>query len=266
MNIYSPRLSVVIIAKNAEKIITRCLQSVVPIADEMIVVINDCTDETKIFAESYGAKVVEHRWEGFRDQKNFAIDIATYEWVLSLDADEAINEVLMTSIKNFISTTNNPYVAAKFARKTFFLNKWISYGDWYPDYSLRLFKKGHGRFVGGRVHERIEVDGKVRRIKGDILHYSGELPEEFINRNALYADLAARDLFEYKKKISPLGAAIKAQWTFFHSYILKLGFLDGSIGYFIARLKSFFTLYKYIRLLNFYEEAPLPENPNKSQS
>ncbi|MDR2432136.1 MAG: glycosyltransferase family 2 protein [Puniceicoccales bacterium] len=264
MNIYSPGLSVVIIAKNAEKIITRCLQSVVPIADEKIVVINDCTDETKIFAEFYGAKVVEHKWEGFRDQKNFAVDIAMHEWILSLDADEAINETLMTSIKSFISTPNNPYVAAKFARKTFFLRKWISYGDWYPDYSLRLFKKDHGRFTGGRVHERVEVNGKVRRIKGDILHYSGELPGEFINRNTLYAELAARDLFECKKKISPLGAAVKAQWTFFHSYILKFGFLDGPIGYFVARLKSFFTLYKYTRLLNFYEEASLPENSNKS--
>jgi hypothetical protein len=106
----------------------------------------------------------------------------------------------MMSIKSFISTPNNPYVAAKFARKTFFLHKWISYGDWYPDYSLRLFKKDHGRFAGGRVHERVEVNGKVRRIKGDIVHYSGELPGEFINRNALYADLAAVTCLNARRK------------------------------------------------------------------
>ncbi|MDR2779187.1 MAG: glycosyltransferase family 2 protein [Puniceicoccales bacterium] len=255
MSICLPRLSVVIIAKNAEKIITRCLQSVIPVANEIIVVINDCTDETKILAETYGASVIEHKWEGFRDQKNFAINLAINEWILSLDADEALSETLKTSIKNFISMADNPYVAAKLSRRTFFLDKWISYGNWYPDYSIRLFRKDHGVFVGGRVHERLKVDGKVQRIKGDILHYSGELTVEFISKNALYADLAARDLFECKKKVSPLGAAIRAQWAFFHSYILKLGFLDGSVGYLVAKFRGFFTLYKYTKLLTLYEKT-----------
>jgi glycosyltransferase involved in cell wall biosynthesis len=237
---------------------------VVSIADEFVVVINDCTDETQILAKTYNARVEEHQWTGFRDQKNFAISCATYEWILSIDVDEVIDETLTTSIKNFISIANNPYVAAEISRKTFFLNKWISHGDWYPDYSPRLFKRGYGRFVGGSVHERVEVDGKMQRIKGDILHYSGEVPGEFISKNALYADLAAHDLFERKKKISPLGAVIRAQWAFFHSYILKLGFLDGSVGYFVAKFKGFFTLYKYMRLLNYYEDTPFPENSNKA--
>ncbi|MDR1890618.1 MAG: glycosyltransferase family 2 protein [Puniceicoccales bacterium] len=259
MSIFQSKLSVVVIAKNAEKIITRCIQSVESIADEIIVVINDCTDDTRILAETYGARVVEHEWEGFYGQKNFAISCAVNEWILSLDADEAISETLGISIKNFINMANNRYVGAEFPRRTFFLDKWISYGDWYPDYSLRLFKKNHGKFVGGSVHERVEVDGRVKRIKGDILHYAGESPVEFIQKNVLYADLAAHDLFEYRKKISPLKAAIKAQWAFFHSYILKLGFLDGAEGYFIAKLKGFFTLYKYTRLLNLHEKVPFPK-------
>jgi glycosyltransferase involved in cell wall biosynthesis len=252
MRVYSPKLSVVVIAKNAEKTISRCLQSVSCIADEIIVVINDCTDDTRTFAEAYGAKIVEHKWEGFREQKNFAINLAEHEWILSLDADEALSETLRSSIRNFVNSSDPSCVGAKFSRKTFFLGQWISYGDWYPDYNIRLFKKGHGKFVGGSVHERLEVDGRVQRLNGDILHYVGESLMEFVQKNLVYADLAAQDLFELKKKISPFSAAIRSQWAFFRAYILKLGFLDRSAGYFIAKIKSFFTLYKYIKLLSLY--------------
>jgi glycosyltransferase involved in cell wall biosynthesis len=242
-------LSVVIIARNAEKTIGECLQSVSPIADEIIVVTNDCLDDTKNISEMYGATVVDHKWEGFRNQKNFAIGLAKKEWILSLDADEALSERLKKSIADFIASSPN-HVGAKIARKTLFLSKWIVHGDWYPDYSIRLFRNGRGRFVGGSVHERVEVDGEVKCLIGDILHYPCTSLAEFTKRNIDYADWAARDMFNRGERISVSAAIFRSHWRFLRSYVFRLGFLDKAAGYYAAKTQSFFTLYKYFRLHN----------------
>jgi glycosyltransferase involved in cell wall biosynthesis len=249
-------LSVVIIARNAEKTIARNLQSVATIASEVIVVINDCTDDTKHIAELYGAKVVEHEWEGFRDQKNFAISLAEHEWILSLDADEALSERLRASVREFIGTSRQ-YAAAEFPRRTFFLGEWVSHGDWYPDYCLRLFTKGHGRFVGGSVHEKLEIDGKICRLCGDILHYPCESLSDFTRRNIYYADMAAIDMFKRGRRISMFSAIMRSHWKFFRGYILKFGFLDKATGYYVAKIQSFLTLYKYFKLYS----LSIPPNP-----
>ena len=248
-------LSVVIIARNAEKTIAKCLQSVSFIASEVIVVINDCTDDTKSIAESYGARVTEHEWSGFRDQKNFAISLAKYDWVLSLDSDEALNNTAKASIKEVLSNANNKFSAYRFARKTLFLNKWVAYGSWYPDYNLRLFRNGCGKFVGGNVHERLEVSGKVKTLPGNILHYTCDSLEDFTKRNITYAELAAKDLFvKYSGKfcgkiqINIFVIIARSFWRFFRSYILKFGILDGAVGYYLAKAESFMTFYKYFKL------------------
>jgi glycosyltransferase involved in cell wall biosynthesis len=241
------------IAKNAEKTIAKGLQSVVSIAREVIVVINDCTDDTKHIAESYGARVITHDWEGFRDQKNFAIGFAEHDWILSLDSDEALSEQAKRSIVSFIESSTQEYSGAKFPRKTFFLGKWVSHGDWYPDCCLRLFGKGHGKFVGDSVHEVLLVDGKVTRLCGDIFHYPCESLSEFTLRNISYAEMAVIDLFERGRKVSIVASVLRASWRFFRGYVLRLGFLDGSTGYFVARLQSFLTLYKYFRLSSMWQ-------------
>ncbi|MDR1433135.1 MAG: glycosyltransferase family 2 protein [Puniceicoccales bacterium] len=248
MSISSKGLSVVIVARNAEETIVQCLQSVVSLAEEVIVVTNDCTDATESIARSYGANVIEHAWEGFRDQKNFAIGLATCEWILSLDADEVLSPRLSTSIRTFIISQSQTCDGAKCARCTSIMGKWIFFGDWYPDFVLRLFKNGHGHFVGGSVHERLEIDGKVGRLKGDLLHYSCESLLKFTRRNVAYADMAAVDMFNNGKKISALLIVAKAQWKFFRCFVLKGGFFDGFTGYYLAKTQSFLTLYKYFRL------------------
>ncbi len=252
MNIDVQELSVIIIAKNAEKTIARCLQSVAPIASEIVVVINDCTDDTRSIAESYGARVIEHEWEGFREQKNFALSQARCEWVLSLDADEALSDRLGDAIKSFIRSSAQPYSGAKFARKTLLLNRWITHGDWYPDYTIRLFRKDAGAFVGGRVHEGVQITGNVKCLSGDILHYSCEDFNEFVKRNIEYADLSVHDMFERGCRPSFLTAILRSCWKFFRCYVIKLGFLDGVGGFFVAKLQAFTTLYKYIKLRSLY--------------
>ncbi|MDR1413492.1 MAG: glycosyltransferase family 2 protein [Puniceicoccales bacterium] len=258
MNVNLSGLSVVIIAKNAEKTIARGLQSVAPIANQIIVVINDCADDTRNIAELYGAQVVEHKWDGFRQQKNFAISLAKYDWVLSIDSDEALSEELQMNIRNFIAIPDNPHVAVKFARKTLFINKWILHGNWYPDYNVRLFRNGSGSFVGHSVHERLQVKGKIYRLPGDILHYSCESLVDFMRRNITYADMSAMDLLKSGKKTSFFFAVLRSQWKFFYCFILKFGFLDGATGYYLAKTQSFLTLYKYFRLYNLIESNSLP--------
>ena len=252
MNINLQELSVIIIAKNAEKTIARCLQSVAPIANEIVVVINDCTDDTRSIAEAYGARVIDHDWEGFREQKNFALSLAKCEWVLSLDADEALSDQLSEAIKNFIRSSVQPYAGAKISRKTFLLNRWIMHGDWYPDYTVRLFRKDAGKFVGGSVHEGVQVTGRTKCLVGDIFHYSCEDISSFVKRNIGYADLCARDMFERGRRPLFLVAIIKACWKFFRCYVIKLGFLDGVGGFFVAQMQAFTTLYKYVRLRALY--------------
>jgi glycosyltransferase involved in cell wall biosynthesis len=243
------------IARNAEKTIARSLQSVVQIAHEVVVVVNDCTDDTVHIAESYGAIVIEHPWEGFRDQKNFAIGQVNCEWVLSLDADEVVSDILKQSILGFIGARLQGYSAAQFSRKTFFLGKWIAYGDWYPDYNTRLFRKGQGQFIGNSVHETLDVSGKTKRIVGDLLHYTYVTLAEFVQRNIKYADLAAMDMHKNGKRVFIPFATMKSHWRFFRCYILRFGFLDGYAGYFIAKLQSFLAMYKYIRLHHLNREA-----------
>jgi glycosyltransferase involved in cell wall biosynthesis len=247
-------LSTVIIAKNAEKTIARCLQSVATLSDEVILVINDCTDDTKPIADSYGATVIEHQWEGFRDQKNFAINMANHEWILSLDADEALSCELKHSIGNFMKSQSSEYVGVRFARMTFLVDKWIAHGDWYPDYVLRLFKKGCGTFVGGSVHEKLEVSGKVCTISGNILHHSCESLLEFTRKNILYADMAAADMFNRGEKASLSLTVLKSYWRFFRCFILKLGFLDWATGFYLAKMQGFLALYKYAKLHSLVRE------------
>ncbi|MDR3144357.1 MAG: glycosyltransferase family 2 protein, partial [Puniceicoccales bacterium] len=208
-------------------------------------------------AELYGANVIEHAWEGFRDQKNFAIGLATHEWILSMDADEELNEALQLSIRNFISNPKQPHTAARFSRKTFFLDEWILHGDWYPDYIIRMFRNGHGVFTGGNVHERLEVDGKIATLSGDVLHYPAESLLEFTRKNIVYADIAAIDMFNSRKKVSVFSALMHGCWAFLRGFIFRLGFLDGYHGYFVAKMKSFLCMYKYFKLYTLLKKGSL---------
>ena len=231
----SQGLSVVIIAKNAEKTIARCLQSVVNLAKEIIVVANDCTDNTAEIAITYGATVIDHKWEGFCNQKNFAISLAKYEWILSIDADEEVSKKLASSIKSFISKEDQQHAGARVSRKTM------------------IVRNGHGKFVGGSVHERLEVEGDIVSLRGDLLHYSGESVNDFIRRNIEYSNLSARDKINHKKFEPFAMAVLHSFWKFFRCYIIKLGFLDGPEGFFIAKTQSYLSLYKYFLAQNFYK-------------
>lgn len=248
-------LSVSLIASNEEKNIGRCLESVRSIADEIIVVHNDCSDKTVEIAESYGAKCFEQKWQGYKDQKNISLDKATKSWVLCLDADEVVSPELLSSIKNFIK--HGPEQGAEgyaFNRLSNFLGKWIRHGDWYPDRKLRLVKNGEARWTGAQVHEVLSVNGSVERMNGDLLHFSYPSMSSFIEKTISFSDLYLQQQLATKRKWSLLNVLFRPIWRFFRGYFIRLGFLDGFPGFFIAVSTSFSTFFKHSRL---YESSQI---------
>ena len=248
-NIPSVELSVSLIASNEEKNIGRCLDSVRSIADEIVVVHNDCSDKTVEIAESYGAKCFEQKWQGYKDQKNISLEKATKPWVLCLDADEVVSPELLSSIKEFINQGHEQGVDGyAFNRLSFFLGKWIRHGDWYPDRKLRLVRNGEAKWTGAQVHEKLEANGVVKRMRGDLLHYSYPSMNSFIEKTISFSDLYLQCQLETKRRWNLPNVVFRPIWRFARAYFIRLGFLDGFPGFFIAASTAFSTFFKHSRL------------------
>ncbi|MFT3869751.1 MAG: glycosyltransferase family 2 protein [Nibricoccus sp.] len=255
-------LSVVIIAKNEAHNLPRCLASVQGWVAEIVVLLNDTTDDSAIIARNHGAKVFEQPWRGYRDTKNAALDLASHNWVLSLDADEEVSAALRTSIETFIARPDlNQFAGAKFPRKVWFIDRWISHGDWYPDYSLRLFDRTKARWGGdAHVHEKIAVQGPIAKLHGDLHHYSFPTLSSHVAKITPFADLFVKQQIEKGGRFSALAAIFRASWRFKRAYFFKLGFLDGFPGLYIATATAFGTFVRYSRLYE-HERAQKPPSP-----
>lgn len=241
-------VSLCIIARNEEYNLKRCLSSVADLVSEIIVVINDCTDNTANIAKSFGAHIYEHPWHGDRDQRNIAISYATQDWVLASDADEVFSNTLRSSLVDFFNKDYTLYQGAYYSRCSLFLGKWIKHGDWYPDYCIRLFKRGLGVTKGMPRHPKVEVQGRLKHLEGDLLHYTVNSLDSQLLKIPSFSDDFFKDQLAKKKKFSPLNAVFRAFWRFFRAYCLRLGFLDGYRGFYIASLSFFSTLHRYSRL------------------
>lgn len=246
-------LSVVIVAKNEAGNLPRCLASVQGWVAESIVVLNDTTDTSEAVARAAGA-VVHHRpWQGYRDTKNTALTLATQSWVLSLDADEEVSPALRAAISTFFSRPDrDQFAGASFPRKVWFIDRWITHGDWYPDWSCRLIQPRRARWAGDAfVHEKIECDGPVARLRGDLHHYSFPTLTSHVTKIPLFADLFVKQQQATGRTFSLSAAVFRPAWRFFRAYILRRGFLDGYPGYYIAWATAFGAFVRYSRL---YEE------------
>jgi glycosyltransferase involved in cell wall biosynthesis len=265
-----PAISVVIVARNEAGNLPRCLDSVKGWTAETIVVLNDTTDDSAAIAAKFGARVVSLPWQGFRDTKNAALELAAQPWALCLDADEEVSPALRGEIAAFLSRPDlERFCGARFPRKVWFIDRWITHGDWYPDFKVRLCRRGHARWDGDSfVHERIVCDGPVATLRGDLYHYSFPTLASQVAKINPFADLYLRQQLEKGRRFS-LGAAVfRPVWRFFRAYVLRLGFLDGFPGLYIAWSNAFSTLVRQSRL---YEaerrtDAPCPTNRNNSAS
>ncbi len=249
-----PSISVTIITRDEEENIESCLESV-KWADELIVVDSMSTDRTADICRRYTDKVFIQEWKGYSAQKNTAIEKATLEWIFSIDADERVSVGLRDEIREVI---NNPNALDGYLmpRRAYFAGRWIRHGGWYPDYQLRLFRKGKGKFVERGVHERAEVKGNIGRLKGHIEHYTYKDISEFISRMDRYSTLAAMEYKSQGKRGSLLRIIFAPAATFIRMYILKLGFMDGYHGFLLAVLYSYYTFTKYAKLKELNEPSP----------
>lgn len=243
-----PRLSVAIITYNEEKVI-RCTLESVKWADEIVVVDSGSTDSTVAICREYTDKVFIRSWEGYAAQKNFAIEKTTGDWVLSLDADEPIEEPLAHEIRNIISSTGN-FNGYRIPRKTYFLGRWMRYGGWYPDYNLRLFRKGSGRFIERAVHEAIQVQGAVGTSRHAILHYAYPSIEAYMDKINRYSSLSVKVMSERGIgcfKTSWINIVFRPIFTFIYKYFFRLGFLDGKAGLVLNLFHSYYVFAKYAK-------------------
>ena len=232
------KITACIITLNEERDLPRCLTSIAPLVDEILVLDSGSTDATADIAQSFEARFVRQEWLGYVGQKNFALDLATHPWVLSIDADEEISPELAESISRLKSNpaaddsdAPNGY---EVSRVVFYLNRWIRHGDWYPDRLVRLFRRDQVRFSGGRVHERLEIAGTHPLLPGDLRHFTYDSAADRAERCLKYAALWAQSAHEQGKRSGFLSPAIHATARLTKGFLLKRGFLDGAIGWDIA--------------------------------
>ncbi len=244
-------LSLVLIAHNEAANLSRCLGSAAAWVGEIVVVVNDCTDDTVAIAKSFGAKVIEHAWQGHRDQKNIALGQATQPWVLCIDADEEVTPALAASIREFVQRDDPRYAGAYFARCVFFLGRWIRHGDWYPDWSLRLIRRGKGKWGGSREHDKMLLEGAAAKLAGDLNHYSYRDLDHQQSKIPYFADIYLRRMLDDGRQWSTGGVIFRSCWRSFRAYFLRLGFLDGFPGFYIAVFQGYATFYRHCKLYEY---------------
>lgn len=244
-------LSVIIITKNEEFHIARCLQSI-SWADEIIVLDSGSEDATEDICRRYTDQVYTTDWPGFGKQKQRALDKARGEWVLSLDADEHVNEALKLEIQQAIQKSQ--FDGFEIPRLSSYCGRQIRHGGWWPDYVLRLFKREQGRFSADLVHESVQLQGKIQQLKNPLLHESYLNVEEVLDKVNSYSSLGAEKLYQAGKGASLRKAITNGLWMFFRTYVLKAAFLDGRQGFMLSISNAEASYYKYIKLIELQQQ------------
>jgi glycosyltransferase involved in cell wall biosynthesis len=248
-------LSAVIITYNEEDNIGRCIDSLWPVADEIIVLDSLSTDKTVAIARNKGAIVKQDKFSGYIEQKNKALKLAKYDYVLSLDADEVLSAELIYSISK--AKKKFEYKAYSMNRHNCYCGKFINHGLWYPDRKIRLFDKRIVKWGGMNPHDKIELLQKetVQFLEGDILHYSYNSIQEHIKRNDELTSIAACSIFESGKRKHWSKIILSPAWSFLNGYFLRLGFLDGYYGFVIAAKTARRSFLKYQKLFRLQKES-----------
>jgi glycosyltransferase involved in cell wall biosynthesis len=245
------KISATIITFNEAENIRAACESV-SWADEILVVDSRSTDSTREAARGCGARVIERDWPGFAAQKQFAAEAAAHEWVFSLDADERVSEELRASVLRLRESDESSLADGyRVARRSFYMNRWIRGGGWYPDHQLRLYRRARGRWEGAYIHESVKMreGSRVETLAGDLLHYSvRDSAHHHRMIGERYAPLAARQMFESGRRTTPLKVAAAGPSAFVRSFVLKGGFRDGLAGLSIAHFAAHHAFLKHLML------------------
>jgi len=242
------KISAAIITYNEERNIARVIESL-RCCDEIVVVDSGSTDRTVELATKHGARVLDVAWRGYSGQKNYASEKCEHDWILSLDADEALSESLEAEIWQ-IKKNGPQFDAYTMPRLAQYLGRWILHSGWYPDRKVRLFNRQRAKWVGEYVHESVAVDGTIGHLKSNILHFTCSSLSEHLKTMDRYTTLAAEQLVDQKKPIGWAQLAVEPPWTFIRTYILQRGFLDGVEGLAIANMAALYNFLKYAKAKN----------------
>jgi len=244
------KISACIISFNEEKKIEDCLKSLLPVADEIIIVDSLSNDDTLKIAEKYTDKIFQQKFLGHIEQKNLAVEKASHDWIISLDCDERLTEEVqqsILSIKNQLA--DEPADAYCMARKTFYIYRWLNH-CWYPDIKTRLFNKTTAHWGGTNPHDRIITDGdNIVKLSGDIEHYSFDNLSAHLQTIDKFTEIGADEIIKKGKKVSLLSPFSHAFWIFIKTYFIKRGFLDGFAGILVATLSSVHVFVKYSKVI-----------------
>jgi glycosyltransferase involved in cell wall biosynthesis len=242
------KITATIITLNEERNVARAIESL-RCCDEMLIVDSGSTDRTVELAEKLGARVLEAGWLGYAAQKNRAAEYANHEWILSLDADEALSEALEAEIWNLKKSgpQSDAYTMPRLAR---YLGRWIYHSGWYPDRKVRLYHRDKAKWVGDFVHESVQAEGRLGHLQSNILHFTCDSLSEHVKTMDRYTTLAAQELAARKLKVPLSRLIVDPAWTFVKTYFLQRGFLDGPEGLTIAHMAAFYTFLKYSKARN----------------
>jgi len=246
-------LSVIIITKNEEASIGNCISSVAW-ADEIVVVDSGSTDGTENICRQYTDNFYTNDWSGFGPQKNKALAMASKDWVLSLDADEMVSPELRREME-YLMTNPEAHAAFVIPRRSSYCGKFMHHSGWWPDYVTRLFRKGSARFSDDLIHERIIVDGSLGRLKHPIIHAAFEDMDEVLETMNRYSTIGAKMMYERGKRSTLSKAILHGLWSFFQTYVVRAGFLDGREGFMLALSNAEGTYYRYLKLMLLAEKA-----------
>ena len=242
------KITATIITLNEERHIARAIESL-RCCDEIVVIDSGSADRTTELAENLGARVIESPWRGYAGQKNWAAERAAYDWILSLDADEALSEGLEGEIWNL--KKNGPkYDAYTMPRLAQYLGRWILHCGWYPDRKVRLYNRHKAKWVGDFVHESVQVHGRLGHLESNLLHFTCDSLSEHLKTMDRYTTLAAEELVSRKTRVGWRHLILDPAWTFAKTYFVHGGFLDGIEGLTIAYMAALYTFLKYAKSRN----------------
>ncbi len=240
------KISATIITCNEERNISRAIESL-RCCDEIIVLDSGSTDRTCELAANLGARVIENPWRGYAGQKNLASEKAANDWILSIDADEALSEALEAEIWQ-IKRDGPRYDAYTMPRLAQYLGRWILHSGWHPDRKIRLFNRRRAEWQGEFVHESVKVHGTVGHLQANLLHFTCESLSEHLKTMDRYTTLAAEQMIAEKQPVTWARLLLDPPWTFFQTYVLKAGFLDGMEGLIIANMAAMYNFVKFAKV------------------
>ena len=249
------KLSVAIITFNEEKNIERCIRSVMPIADEIVVVDSFSTDATKSLCEQFNVRFIEHVFEGHIQQKNFAKDMCSHDLVLSLDADEALSEELTKNIA--LVKKQQLFDGYAFNRLNHFCEIPVKHSGWYPDKSLRLWNRTKGQWGGSNPHDRfiLQEQASLGFLSGNLLHYTAQSIEQYSQQMNYFSSISAQSKFEKGIRSNWIQILMYPLWRFIRTYFFQAGFLDGYVGYVVCKSSAHEVFLKYIKLYKLNMDA-----------